>query len=553
MIVDTATLENTEASRVRAYVVAGILAVSTSFLAAQTPVKVDGLDASSAQTVISASLVSSGTGSYSKMEGLQEWVSDFAEFNSHLVEKYRARYDFRLEGTVLWVTMSDLQEWGPDGWGQTVIPAKGAEQKLILQMVDRLNAARSTLPAAEQSVARPTPAPTSAAQAGGSSQPPPATANPQPAQQTVVDRLGFTEPPNLSKAKMMVFDGDYRYRCSDGLCAVEKSGLWGFVDYHGNLVLDFKYSTLFHSPDPPLFKHGACLLQFRDSSNQFSYGYIDKKGNLMFGGKLFYAAEPFDDVVARVNVGGNENYFLDLKGNLAPSDSHTVNAFHDGLARDGDFHGYGFRNSKNQWAIPPIYSGVQDFHEGIAWVAKKPGDANAMWGAIDKTGKQVVPFNFSQAPQPFSKGMARVSCKNPAGFGYINTSGELIIACRTDRVFDFVHGHAWIWNDKWILVDEQGKAVAGYTRSSNWQEKRPIGAELREDGTFQFNSDYGTGVLDDEWNVLLPAAKYSPGLFPPEDDPDGLAYVILDENPNVYRGFVNRHGEFILLQQDSQF
>ena len=529
----------------------GILAASTSFLAAQSPVKVEGLDASSAETVISASLASSGSGGYSKVQGLQEWVSDYVEFNGHMVQRYRARYDFRLEGTTLWVTMNDLQGLNSDGWGQALIPAKGAEQKLILQMVDRLVAAQRTLPASEQSVATSPSASTPATPTGGSANPTPAASNLRTVQRAVADHLDFTEPPNLSKAKTMVFSGNERYRCSDGLCAIRKDGLWGFVDYHGNMVLDFKY-TDFLTPDAPLFKHGACLLQFRDSQGHFQVGFIDKKGNLMFGGKGFDGADPFDDVVTRVFV-NNQVYFLDLEGNLVHVDSRTASEFHGGLARDGDFHGYGFRNSKGQWAIPPIYSGVQDFHDGIAWVSKKSGDALPMWGAIDKTGKEVVPFKFSQVPGPFSDGMARVFCKNPAGWGYINATGELVIPCRTYIGHPFMHGHAWIRDDNWELVDTQGKVVAGSIRDGNWQDKRHIGSELREDGTFLFNSPYGTGVLDDEWNVVLPAAKYSPGLFPPEDDPDGLAYVILDENPNVYRGFVNRHGEFILRQQDSQF
>ena len=92
--------------------------------------------------MLSASLAESGIGSYSKVQGLQEWVSDYTQFNNHFVQTDRARYDFRLEGSVLWVRMSDLQTLTTDGWAPTSIPAKGAEQKLILQMVDRLNADR---------------------------------------------------------------------------------------------------------------------------------------------------------------------------------------------------------------------------------------------------------------------------------------------------------------------------------------------------------------------------------------------------------------------------
>ncbi len=126
------------------------------------------VNASSAETVIAASLMSLQISHYSKVEGLQEWVSDFQEFSSHLVERYRARYDFKLEGDVLWVSMQDLEEMGTSGWEKPLIPAKGAEQKLIAQMADRLSAARRVLPAspAVAATSRPTVGPQTVAFSG---------------------------------------------------------------------------------------------------------------------------------------------------------------------------------------------------------------------------------------------------------------------------------------------------------------------------------------------------------------------------------------------------
>jgi len=137
----------------RARLLVGILVVSTSFSVAQTPAKLEGMNASSAETAIAASLASMHIDNYSKVQGAQEWVSDFQEFNGHLVERYRARYDFRLDGNVLWVTMQDLEEWGTSGWEKPLIPAKGSEQKLIAQMVDHLSSVRKTLPASPPVVA----------------------------------------------------------------------------------------------------------------------------------------------------------------------------------------------------------------------------------------------------------------------------------------------------------------------------------------------------------------------------------------------------------------
>jgi hypothetical protein len=41
--------------------------------------------------------------------------------------------------------------------------------------------------------------------------------------------------------------------------------------------------------------------------------------------------------------------------------------------------------------------------------------------------------------------------------------------------------------------------------------------------------------------------------FPADDGPDGIAWTILEKGGQQYRGFINRHGEFVLLQQKSQF
>jgi WG repeat protein len=542
---------------VRTCALAGILAISISFLAAQTPGRVDGLDASSAETVLSASLAESGIGSYSNVQGLQEWVSDYTQFNNHFVQTDRARYDFRLEGSVLWVRMSDLQTLTTDGWAPTSIPAKGAEQKLILQMVDRLNADRRALPPSAPLVADGVPpSPPQAPDPALPAVPPHAAADPPSVRNAPVDHLDPNQPPQLDKA--MVFDGNESYRCAEGLCAVKKDMLFGFVDYHGNLALDFQYIQFPASNYIPYFRHGTCLLYFHDArTNRYFCGFIDKKGNRLFGGKGFDSADPFDDVVTRVTV-NNQTFFLDLQGNLV----RTLGApreFHDGLAADGDYRGYGFRNSRNQWAIQPTYSNVQDFHDGIAWVEKKSGDASAKWGAIDKTGKEVVAFVFPNAQGSFSDGMALVFCQNPVGFGYVNATGALVIPCQPGVGSPFVHGHAYIRGGHPELIDKQGNAVNGFTGDYSWQDKRPRGTEPREDGMYMFSGDHGSGLLDADWNVVLPAAHYQNGMFPaiglfsPDDDPDGLAYVTLFQGMKQYRGFINRHGEFILVQQDSKF
>jgi hypothetical protein len=563
----------------RARLLVGILAVSTSILLAQTPEKMEGLDASTVETVISAGLATAQVGNYSKVQGLEEWVSDYAEFSSHLVQTYRARYDFRLEGNVLWVTMRDLQGLGPDGWGQSLIPAKGAEQKLILQMVGYLNAARRTLPPSQLALVNATPPMAPGAPGRDPLRPgQPASPNQQPrlplerasaagtsqtAPMAAVEPRDTNASQQSDKVKSMIFDKNGTHVCSEGLCAVQKDGKWGFVDYQGNLVLDFKYTSAVYAA--PIFLHGTCLIQLPHEAGQnYHYGFIDKKGNPLFGNRKFAMSGPFDDVVARVTLDSDSHlYLLDLKGNLIVANDFsrdlTAKQFHDGLIRWQDSGPkaeslWGFRNSKDQWAIPPIYIAADDFNEGIAWVAKGADIINAKWGAIDTSGKEVVPFIYGFNHKPFSDGMAAVSCNNPRGWGYINTTGDLVIPCGHGDSSPFIHGHATFNTVPFPeLIDKQGNVFAGFTEKKAPNDRRPRGNSLRSDGLYTYNGQFTVGLLDADWNELIPADHFlSIGLFPADEDPDGLAWAS-EKQGNKRFGFINRHGQFVLVQQESRF
>jgi hypothetical protein len=92
------------------------------------------------------------------------------------------------------------------------------------------------------------------------------------------------------------------YRCAEGLCAVSKGGLWGFVDYLGNLVLDFRYPTL--AMEVPHFSHGTCVVGSPESKDAGTAGFIfiDKKGNQLFGKQVFPYASPFVEEVTTVTL-----------------------------------------------------------------------------------------------------------------------------------------------------------------------------------------------------------------------------------------------------------
>ncbi len=72
------------------------------------------------------------------------------------------------------------------------------------------------------------------------------------------------------------------------------------------------------------------------------------------------------------------------------------------------------------WAFEPKYSYVSNFSEGLARVK-----INGRWGYIDTTGKLVIEPKFDDA-QDFSEGMARVWIVGK-NWGYIDKTGKVII------------------------------------------------------------------------------------------------------------------------------
>jgi hypothetical protein len=483
-------------------------------------------------------------------------ISNYEEFRSYFLP-YRAHFRFHLEGNSLLVTMEDLQSPGRGTWNPSLIPANATEGKLIALMVEQLNAAnRQSGPVSTAQLV--------STEVHVSSERP---------------DIAVTKPMSpvvrLENAKVLVFDlspsiGNGVYQCAEGLCAISKDGLWGFIDYHGNLVLDFRYPS---TGTVPHFSHGVCAVGFRDSKapNSVGYIFIDKKGNTLFGKKVFAYAHPFVGQATTVRLLEKVDFYyapaiLDFHGPLLRYSLPNLDsgeAFSDGLIKSTTnfvHRRMGFLNEKMQWVVPETYDGAQAFSEGIAWVATRQPGAVLKWGAINTKGKVVIPFNFSKEPEPFSEGLAIVHCSDNT-IGYVDASGKAAIPCQYTFAGRFVNANAYVIErdphnpDNTIpaLIDKQGNVITEWHNSNN---NSTLG-ELRDDGTYHITAyqgdGNGNGLLDSGWNLLVPPLFESIGLFP-SGDADGLAWAVYREKGGKsHQGFIDRHGEFVLLQQKSTF
>ena len=84
------------------------------------------------------------------------------------------------------------------------------------------------------------------------------------------------------------------------------------------------------------------------------------------------------------------------------------------------------------------------------------------YGAIDRTGKIVIPPTVVERPEPFSEGMAAVAVDGK--WGYVDKAGAMVIAPAYGKTAKFSgevaqvetaeHKHAWIHRSGRVLWRE---------------------------------------------------------------------------------------------------
>lgn len=102
--------------------------------------------------------------------------------------------------------------------------------------------------------------------------------------------------------------------------------------------------------------------------------------------------------------------------------------------------GWGFRRVNGETVIPPVYSCVWKFENGVAKVCKE-----GKWGLIDKCGKVIVPIVY-QILHLTSDGRCQVRIKGK--WGCLKTDGTTVIEPVYDYIFPFRGAFAGIKTGK---------------------------------------------------------------------------------------------------------
>ena len=133
------------------------------------------------------------------------------------------------------------------------------------------------------------------------------------------------------------------------------------------------------------------------------------------------------------------------------------------------FGSYGFTDSLGNIVIECRFDDVKGFTEGYAPVLSRGGNVlgeggvfgtlspTLKWGYIDTSGMIVIPCQFDLAEQ-FSEGYAAVMSGNK--WGFVNHVGDTLVSYKYDEVRKFVNGYAAVrQGQKWGYIDTEGQEL----------------------------------------------------------------------------------------------
>jgi len=217
--------------------------------------------------------------------------------------------------------------------------------------------------------------------------------------------------------------------------------------------------------------------------------------------------------------------YLDIHGNevLSPR-FYSASDFQEGLARvkSNEERRYGFIADDGSWVIEPVYIKADHMFDGLALV-----EDDQFRGYVDSQGRRAIEIDFAHA-HSFSSGMALV-CNDMSGpFGFIDTSGGVVIPLDLEAAWHFYQGYApAMKNGKWGHLD----------RSGDWAV-RPIYQRVD-----YFFKGFARVMKDGQWGVVDTRGKVvvSPRFTSIEHS--GEFFKV---SKGGMRGLVNRDGELVV-------
>lgn len=247
------------------------------------------------------------------------------------------------------------------------------------------------------------------------------------------------------------------------------NGKWGFHDINGKEIIPAIYLNAFN------FSEGLAPVLLENASKKgYKMIYIDKSGKEIISLK-YDKAFPFSEGLAIVELNNKYGYIDKLGKEIIPLKYDRTDDFKNGVAVVYKKYKAGLINKTGKEITSFKYSEIENFIDGFAIV--KIGSLREMYdenkkikcGFITETGKEIA-LEYDNV-ENFHEGLAAVnigaevilSCGfmlRGGKWGFIDTSGKIIIPIEYDSVRPFVNGKAGVeLNGNYFYIDKTGKKL----------------------------------------------------------------------------------------------
>ncbi len=221
------------------------------------------------------------------------------------------------------------------------------------------------------------------------------------------------------------YENAFAFTASQNRIPAEKDGKIAFFDPRGNFITDFEYDRVgrFFEGVAPVLKLNA---------EEEGWGLIDTSGQLIVP-HLYRKLFPFQHGLGVAS--------------LVDANLHER---------------YGVINTEGEVVVPFIYGLISGTGAEGYFVARKYGELEAKQELLTNSsiiighdGKVRATVDYHLWDE-FSEGL--VVAEQDGKFGFVNTSGELVIPCKFDWVCPFKEGLAWAKGDEYYgFIDRTGE------------------------------------------------------------------------------------------------
>jgi hypothetical protein len=278
----------------------------------------------------------------------------------------------------------------------------------------------------------------------------------------------------IDRGGQVVIDGS-KYQSvrsfSEGLAAVHSANQgWGFIDKTGSMIIQPQFA------DVRDFSEGMASVQIGGS-----WGVIDKTGRVIIAPQ-YDGVNSFSEGVA-VAYQRNEVYFIDPAGRRLRSfgtDKVQLSIYDNARFSEGLIDAYdpakaksGYLDKGGNFVITPMYEEAAPFSQGLARVLVIE-DAEERLAFIDHNGRFVIPpsFNtdgdFARNSTDFSEGRASLTeglsptVTKSEKFIYIDKRGQTVLSTNFSYAGPLRGGIALVYEaraNKWGFIDSTGTLV----------------------------------------------------------------------------------------------